>query len=635
MISKAQFIAVVVASGTVMLASIMLPISAAAQWAEVGTPSRPAWVNTSAERRLRLLPALPAIVTTLQGQVAGYFGSKGPGMTVGLVLDDGLFFSQGFGFRDEALQHKPDETTVYRVGSLTKVVTAATLLTLVDKGKVSMDDAAVKYVPEVQNVRTSDETAGSTCAETCNIDEGKCMQQAHSVSDRKGCIADKKQCTASCPKPVVANKPILLRHLVSHTSGLPNQMNPPEADESTWFTELQSTKLAFWPGSFSAYSGVGVELEALIIKRVSGKSFEEYMKENLLDPLRMSNSHLKHDDVPADLLAQKYKYSWPAGQAAPTFAIDKNWDNPQMLIPAGNLFTNVADFSHFIMMELTGYPRGKVLKKKTVLASQTSAVPSSGMTPSCVAFTDNQGVSYSGCGDAAAFGFGWSLNAPYVEHNGSFGNEWGSQTRVHVGKLMGATGLISTEPYPAAPSGSTPPNNISDVINGLLNAGIAADSATTWAKQTLPVGVARVLYLSGKTPDQNDFDAFTPQFVADHSLTKTNVVSFLQGWQKQVGRCGTFRVREVETASTITARFSCEKGEWGAVLDVEQASPHRIAWSDEVTKSVTPPGLACTATCSIQEGSCMQQAHSSSERQQCIAEKKQCAAACNTNGPKQ
>jgi len=628
MIPKAPFLTIAIASATAVVASAALPVSAAAQWTEVGTPNRPAWVSVAAERRLRLLPALPAIATTLQGQAAGYFGSHGPGMTVGLVLDDGLFFSQGFGFRDEARQRKPDETTVYRVGSVTKVVTAATLLTLVDKHKVSMDDDAVKYVPELKNVGLPGQSSGPTCAEKCNISEGTCMQSAHSVSDRKQCIADKKECTAACPKPVVVNKPIKLRHLVSHTSGLPNQMNPPEADEATWLAELQNTKLAFWPGQFSAYSGVGVELESLIIKRVSGTAFDKYMKENLFKPLGMSHSHLTHEDVAADLLAQKYKFSWPAGQAAPTFTIDKGWDNPQMLIPAGNLFTSVADFSHFIMMEMTGYPREKVLKKSTVQASQQSAVPSSGLTPTCQAFTDNQGVSYSMCDDAAGFGFGWWLDPPFIEHNGSIGNEWGSQTRINVGKLMGATGFISTEPYPSAPAGATQPSSITSVVNGLLDAGIVADSATTWSKKALSVGVARVLFLSGKAPDQNDLNAFTAKFIADHALTKANVVSFLQGWQKQVGRCGTFRVREVESAGTVVARFSCEKGEWGVVLDVEQVSPHRIAWSDEVAATVPPPNLGCTTACSVQEGSCMQQAHSSSERQQCIADKKECTAAC-------
>src|SRR5262249_40234424 len=227
--------------------------------------------------------------------------------------------------------------------SLTKVFTAATLLTLVDSNTVSMEDEATKYVPELDSIQKP-----------------------------------------SCDPGLPCNLPIKLRNLLSHTSGLPNEMHPAEVDESTWIMELQASKLAFWPGSFSAYSGVGAELEGLIIKRVSGKELVSYMTEHLLVPLGMFDTRLDHAAVAPGLLAQKYVLAWPPGGGAPTCNINKGWDNPQMLAAAGNLYTSVSDLSRFIQMQLA--PKtSSVLSENIVLASQMSAVPSSGLvaTPTC------------------------------------------------------------------------------------------------------------------------------------------------------------------------------------------------------------------------------------------------------------
>ena len=629
MTTEPRFIAMMLISAGIAYASLSGPAAAQDPWTQVGPASRPAWVLASTERRLNLLPALPGMKTTMQGQANAYFGAQGPGLSVGLVLDTGLFYSQGFGFADAAKTREPDDTTVYRVGSVTKVVTAATLLTLVDKKIVTMGDLAVTYVPELKNVRAPGPAAGPSCSAKCNIAEGGCMQNAHSVAERQACIAEKKQCAAACPPPtppVAGADKIKLLHLVSHTSGLPNEMTPAEANEATWLTELQGTKLAFSPGDYAAYSGVGVELAALIVKRKSGKNFDAYMKDSLLKPLGMTSTHLDHNLVPANLLAQKYVYSWPAGQAQPSFAVNSSWDNPQMLIPAGNLFTSVVDFSRFIQMELAQWAPNNILTTATIQASQTSAVASAPAPGPCYSVSDAPGSSYSPCRNVAGFGFGWFVgNTPFVDHSGSWGNQWGSQTRLDIGNKMGATGMISTDPYPQAPSGLTAPPNMDAVVYGLLTAGLAADKATTWSGQALAIGVARVLYLSGKNPAQSDLDAFTPQFVAVHKLDKTNVVAFLIAWKNKIGACSTFRVRDVETANKITVRFRCAKDEWETTLVVQGAPFYQVAWSTEVAQS---PGPTCAGKCNVAEGTCMKQAHSVADRQACISDKKECVATC-------
>src|SRR6266568_580174 len=97
--------------------------SAFAQWSAVGSPQRPSWVSVSAERRLRMLSALPAMKNDLRSKAHAYIGSQGPGLAVGLVLDDGLYYSEGFGFADAQRTRAPDENTIFRAGSLSKVIT--------------------------------------------------------------------------------------------------------------------------------------------------------------------------------------------------------------------------------------------------------------------------------------------------------------------------------------------------------------------------------------------------------------------------------------------------------------------------------------------------------------------------------
>lgn len=128
----------------------------AADWTDVGAAGKPAWVDATAERRLRLLPALPGIADKINSLVKGYFGSQGPGLAVGLVLDDGLYYSQGFGFADAQKTHAPDETTIFRAGSLSKVITGSALLTLIDDParKMALSDKADedRYLPELKFV---------------------------------------------------------------------------------------------------------------------------------------------------------------------------------------------------------------------------------------------------------------------------------------------------------------------------------------------------------------------------------------------------------------------------------------------------------------------------------------------------
>jgi CubicO group peptidase (beta-lactamase class C family) len=76
------------------------------------------------------------------------------GLGCGLVLDQDLVWSKGFGLSDlEDSKSLPDENTIFRCGSITKTFTAAAIARLCDQRKLSLDDPLSRYVPEFQAVK--------------------------------------------------------------------------------------------------------------------------------------------------------------------------------------------------------------------------------------------------------------------------------------------------------------------------------------------------------------------------------------------------------------------------------------------------------------------------------------------------
>ncbi len=647
----------VLIAGIATLSFLALDPQAAAAdgWADVGAAGRPAWVRASTERRLRLLPALPAIHDHLHTQANGYFRGEGPGLAVGLVLDDGLYYSEGFGFADAARKERPDEDTVFRAGSLSKVITGTGLLTLIDDPArhMSLDDAAdaERYLPELKFV--------------CPDFDQPCARGSQHLG-------------------------IKLAHLVSHTSGLANVMEQTNAHVGVWLGDLKKSWLLFAPGQLAAYSGVGVEGVGLIEQRVSGKDYVDFIRDNLFTPLGMKRSSMDETTLPAPTRAQKWMFAggYPTNSCAnactaaegrcmdgahgsgdrqacvrekqmctdPCPHLEPTWsfsrfderiagDDQPMIAPAGGLATTVKDLSHFIEMWLSGQApevRGRpLLAPGTIHSAATPLFTATAAGPaSCKdGRTDANGFSYSDCGPAKGFGVNWFVGNGYLEHNGDEPGVSGSNTRIDQGHDMGATGLVSTEPYPAfspQPAGLDP-HFMDTVVFGLLGSAEGADAATAWSGETLADGVARVLYLSGKEPRKDDLDAFTPGFIADHHLGEENVRSFLGDWQTRVGACHTFRVRDVSSATKIELVLTCEKGTWDAVLSVESQPPHRISWSEvggppagpSASPLPDPHHAHCLTACTQQEGQCMSTAHGSAERQRCVKMMQLCKRECS------
>ncbi len=80
-----------------------------------------------------------------------------PGAAWGIVVDGELAHAGVYGVRDTSSKTPVDRDTVFRIASMTKSFTAMSILKLRDEGKLSLDDAAEKYVPELKSVEVSDQ----------------------------------------------------------------------------------------------------------------------------------------------------------------------------------------------------------------------------------------------------------------------------------------------------------------------------------------------------------------------------------------------------------------------------------------------------------------------------------------------
>jgi CubicO group peptidase (beta-lactamase class C family) len=169
---------------------------------------------------------------------------------VALVARDGqVILSQGYGFADRAKEIPNTPQTKFRIGSITKQFTAMAILLLQQQGKLSVDDNICDYI-------------------------------------------------TNCPDIF---KPIKIRHLLSQSAGLPNSTAyslPGDQMLSKYAT------LFFQPGEQFKYQDVTFNVAGRIIETVSGQSYASFLKQNIFEPLEMSNTGV--DDMKQTDLAKGY-----------------------------------------------------------------------------------------------------------------------------------------------------------------------------------------------------------------------------------------------------------------------------------------------------------------------------------------
>jgi CubicO group peptidase (beta-lactamase class C family) len=231
-----------------------------------------------------------------------------PGIAWGIVIDGALAHSGAHGLRDVQAKAPVDIDTVFRIASMTKSFTALCILKLRDEGKLSLDDAAERYVPELKGLQYP---------------------------------------TADSPR-------ITIRHLLSHAEGWPEDNawgDRQLAVSDEQMNEMVRRGLPFSnaPGLAYEYSNFGFAILGRVVSRVSGTPYSEYVAANILRPLGMTATTMAPGAVARNKLALGYRWE------------DGTWVEESQLAdgafgPMGGMLTSIRDLSRYVAFHLSAWP---------------------------------------------------------------------------------------------------------------------------------------------------------------------------------------------------------------------------------------------------------------------------------------
>jgi methyl acetate hydrolase len=269
-----------------------------------------------------------------------------PGVVAAAATDAGVIFEDGFGTRDLGGGAPMAADTVVWIASMTKAVTAACAMQLVERGALSLDGAIAEVLPELRKVQVLD-----------------------------GFNAEGR------PKLRPPRRAITLRHLLTHTSGYTYDMwnadmvRYQEATETpgiiTCRNAALTTPLVFDPGERWEY-GISIDWAGRAVEAVSGRTLERYMRENIFDPLGMVDTAFTIGEAQRQRLAKIHART-PDGLVPTDLMVPQQ---PEFFMGGGGLYATVGDYLKFTQMILHGgrFNGAQVLRPETVALMSRNAI---------------------------------------------------------------------------------------------------------------------------------------------------------------------------------------------------------------------------------------------------------------------
>ena len=239
-----------------------------------------------------------------------------------VVGPDRIIALEAFGLADIASGRPMRKDSLFWIASMTKPITAMGVLMLIEEGKLGLDDPVEKYLPSF-----------------------------------------KAQKLATPTGPVPTPRPVTIRDLLTHTSGL-SAASPTVANQPVDTIPLAAmvdhsgrTPLISAPGAKWAYSNTGINALGRIIEVVSGQPYPDFVQKRFFDPLDMNSTSFWPDDTLQASLATPYRKDKATGKLIA--AGNSRFSNPlqnraRTAIPAGGLFSTANDLAQLCQMILRG-----------------------------------------------------------------------------------------------------------------------------------------------------------------------------------------------------------------------------------------------------------------------------------------
>ena len=287
------------------LASVLTVIALTPLGARSQTGAVPDPRFADAARARKLAAAFPEVDRLFAAWVAR---AHTPGAAMGIVIDGELAWVKTAGVIDTATRTAVTPDTVFRIASMTKSFTALAILKLRDEGKLSLDDPAAKYVPELSGLHYP-----------------------------------------------TADSPVLtVRHLLTHSEGFPEdnpwgdrQLAQAQETMSAWMKN--GIPFSTVPGTAYEYSNYGFAILGQIVERVSKQPYDEYMATQLLGPLGLKDTTFHLEQIPPARRARGYRWEDEAWKEEPVLAHGT-------FGAMGGLWTSLRDLARYAAYQMSAWP---------------------------------------------------------------------------------------------------------------------------------------------------------------------------------------------------------------------------------------------------------------------------------------
>lgn len=308
-----------------------------------------------------------------------------PGIAYGIVVDGKLVHTGNYGYTDIDKKIPVSSSSVFRIASMSKSFTAMAILKLRDEGRLDLDDPAAKYIPPLKNL---------------------------------------KYATSDAPA-------ITIRHLLTHGAGFPE--DNPWGDRQLADTDKDLISFLEKQVSFSnppdvafEYSNLGFALLGKIVTTVSGKPYQQYIKENIWQPLGMKTAEWEYSNVAPDKLAHGYRW------------LNEKWNEEELLhdVPdgswgaMGSMMCSIEEFANYMGAHIAAWPASNAEDKGPIKRSSIREMHHpwrfNGFNPN---YKYNDGR-VCGISTAYCYGLGWLRDCDgkvYIAHSGGlpgFGSQW-------------------------------------------------------------------------------------------------------------------------------------------------------------------------------------------------------------------
>jgi CubicO group peptidase (beta-lactamase class C family) len=200
---------------------------------------------------LELPPALLKLLAEVELEIEKQLQETGIlGVSIAIVGKDGPIWLKGFGYTDQSKKHEVNPETLFMIGSLSKIYTVTLFLRLMQKGIVHLDDKLIKHYPEFTwKTRFSEDERAK----------------------------------------------ITFRHILTHYAGFQHNGKLYKEDSTAnsfedYISNISETWQKYPVGTRFSYSNIGYDLVAYVLEKITGRNFEELMREEVYSPLGMDYS---------------------------------------------------------------------------------------------------------------------------------------------------------------------------------------------------------------------------------------------------------------------------------------------------------------------------------------------------------